>query len=37
LFRVGNFATMLVCTELFMEAVRRLELDGITFLELPAR
>ncbi|WP_164020786.1 double-CXXCG motif protein [Pyxidicoccus trucidator] len=37
LFRVGNFATMLIGTERFMEAVRRLELDGVTFRELPAR
>jgi uncharacterized double-CXXCG motif protein len=37
LFRVGNFATMLIGAERFMEAVRRLELDGITFRELPAR
>ena len=37
LFRVGDFATMIVGTERFMEAVRRLELDGITFRELPTR
>ncbi|WP_164010654.1 double-CXXCG motif protein [Pyxidicoccus trucidator] len=37
LFRVGNFATLIIGTERFMEAVRRLELDGITFRELPAR
>jgi len=37
LFRVGNFATMLIGTERFVEAVRRLELDGITFRELPTR
>ena len=37
LFRVGNFATMVIGTERFMEAVRRLELDGITFHELPTR
>jgi uncharacterized double-CXXCG motif protein len=37
LFRVGNFATMVIGTEHFMEAVRRLELDGITFRELPVR
>jgi uncharacterized double-CXXCG motif protein len=37
LFRIGNFATMMVGTERFMEAVRRLELDGITFHELPTR
>jgi uncharacterized double-CXXCG motif protein len=33
-FRIGNFATMLIGTERFMEAVRRLDLDGITFREL---
>jgi uncharacterized double-CXXCG motif protein len=37
LFRVGDFTTMVISTERFMEAVRRLELDGITFRELPAR
>ncbi|MCP3142322.1 SitI6 family double-CXXCG motif immunity protein [Pyxidicoccus xibeiensis] len=37
LFRVGNFATMLVGTERFMDAVRRLDLDGISFRELPTR
>ncbi|HZI16295.1 MAG TPA: double-CXXCG motif protein [Myxococcus sp.] len=37
LFRVGNFAVMMIGTERFMDAVRRLELDGITFRELPAR
>lgn len=37
LFRVGNFATMVIGTERFMEAVRRLKLDGITFQELPTR
>jgi uncharacterized double-CXXCG motif protein len=37
LFRVGNYASMVIGTERFMEAVRRLELDGITFRELPAR
>jgi uncharacterized double-CXXCG motif protein len=37
LFRVGNFATMVIGTERFMEAVRRLELDGITFHELQTR
>jgi len=34
---VGNFATMIVGTERFMEAVRRLDLDGLTFRELPTR
>ncbi|MCP3163796.1 SitI6 family double-CXXCG motif immunity protein [Myxococcus qinghaiensis] len=37
LFRVGNFATMMIGTERFMEAVRRLELEGISFQELPMR
>ena len=37
LFRVGNFATMIVGTERLMDAVRRLELDGISFRELPTR
>ncbi|NVJ19059.1 double-CXXCG motif protein [Myxococcus sp. AM010] len=36
LFRVGNFSTMIVGTERFMEAVRRLDLEGITFQALPA-
>jgi hypothetical protein len=34
---VGNLATMVIGTERFMEAVRRLELDGIRFHELPTR
>jgi uncharacterized double-CXXCG motif protein len=37
LFRVGNFAGVMIGTERFLEAVRRLALDGITFHELPAR
>lgn len=37
LFRVGNYATVIVGTEQFMDAVRRLELGGITFQELPTR
>ena len=37
LFRVGNFATMLIGTEPFIAAVHRLELDGIPFRELPPR
>lgn len=37
LFRVGNFATMMIGTERFKDAVLRLELDGITFRELPTR
>ncbi|MCY1019442.1 double-CXXCG motif protein [Pyxidicoccus sp. MSG2] len=37
LFRVGNFATMIVGTERFMNAVQHLELDGLTFRELHTR
>jgi uncharacterized double-CXXCG motif protein len=37
LFRVGNFATMLVGTERFRDAVLRLNLDGLTLRELPTR
>ncbi|MFY2556357.1 double-CXXCG motif protein [Corallococcus terminator] len=37
LFRVGNFATMLIGTERFMDAVHRLGLVGMTFRELPTR
>ncbi|WIG94486.1 double-CXXCG motif protein [Myxococcus sp. SDU36] len=37
LFRVGNFATMVIGTARFVDAVRRLELDGIMFRELPTR
>jgi uncharacterized double-CXXCG motif protein len=37
LFRVGNYASMVIGTERFMEAVRRLDLDGVTFHELPTR
>ncbi|NMO14816.1 hypothetical protein HPC49_00810 [Pyxidicoccus fallax] len=37
LFRVANLPTMVICTERFRDAVLRLELDGITFRELPTR
>ncbi|GEN05510.1 hypothetical protein MFU01_05470 [Myxococcus fulvus] len=37
LFRVGNFATMLIGTERFAQAVRELGLDGILLREVPAR
>jgi uncharacterized double-CXXCG motif protein len=37
LFRVGNFATVIVGTERFRDAVHHLELSGITFRELPTR
>jgi uncharacterized double-CXXCG motif protein len=36
-FRLANFATVLVGTERFKEAAERLGLDGILFLELPLR
>ncbi|AGC48949.1 hypothetical protein MYSTI_07677 [Myxococcus stipitatus DSM 14675] len=37
LFRVGDFATMVIATERCREAVRSLGLDGFTFQELPTR
>ncbi|NVJ21156.1 MULTISPECIES: double-CXXCG motif protein [Myxococcus] len=37
LFRVGNFATMIIGTEQFMDAVHRLGFEGMTFRELPTR
>jgi uncharacterized double-CXXCG motif protein len=37
LFRVGNFATMVIGTERFKDAVEQLGLDGLTFRELPIR
>ncbi len=37
LFRVGNFATVIIGTERFRDAVHRLQLEGITFRELPTR
>ncbi|MCP3100949.1 double-CXXCG motif protein [Myxococcus sp. K15C18031901] len=37
LFRVGNYATMIVATDRFMEAAKRLEPSGVTFRELPVR
>jgi uncharacterized double-CXXCG motif protein len=36
-FRLANFATVLVGTERFKVAAQRLKLDGILFLELPLR
>ncbi|ATB46847.1 double-CXXCG motif protein [Corallococcus macrosporus] len=36
-FRVGNYSTVIVCTERFMETVHRLGLEGMAFRELPAR
>ncbi|AKQ63530.1 hypothetical protein A176_000442 [Myxococcus hansupus] len=37
LFRVGNFATVLIGTERFKDAVQRLGLEGIAFREIPTR
>jgi uncharacterized double-CXXCG motif protein len=37
LFRVGNFATVIIGTERFRDAVHRLHLEGISFRELPTR
>jgi uncharacterized double-CXXCG motif protein len=37
LFRLAGFMTMIIATEQFSEAVRRLELAGIVFRELPVR
>ncbi|WP_426748134.1 double-CXXCG motif protein [Myxococcus faecalis] len=37
LFRVGNYSTVIVGTERFMNAVQRLGLSGIVFHELPTR
>ncbi|NTX09701.1 hypothetical protein HUA76_02790 [Myxococcus sp. CA056] len=37
LFRLANFATMVIGTERFRAAVVRLGLDGLTFRELPTR
>ncbi|MFP2904024.1 double-CXXCG motif protein [Pyxidicoccus sp. 3LFB2] len=37
LFRLRNFATVLVVTERFKDVVERFELDGLTFRELPVR
>ena len=37
LFRVGNFATMIIGSERFREAVLHLGLEGIRFRELPLR
>jgi uncharacterized double-CXXCG motif protein len=37
LFRVGNFATMVIGTERFMNTVQRMGMDGLTFRELPTR
>jgi uncharacterized double-CXXCG motif protein len=37
LFRLRNFATVLIVTERFKNVVERFELDGLTFRELPVR
>ncbi|WP_164020165.1 double-CXXCG motif protein [Pyxidicoccus trucidator] len=37
LFRVGDFATVVIGTERFKDAVHQLELPGITFREIPTR
>lgn len=37
LFRLRNFATVLIVTERFKDVVDRYELDGLTFQELPVR
>jgi uncharacterized double-CXXCG motif protein len=37
LFRVGDFATVIIGTERFKDAVQRLELPGIKFREVPTR
>ncbi len=37
LFRVGNFFTVIIASERFEEAVRRLGLKGIVFREIPLR
>jgi hypothetical protein len=37
LFRLANFLTVLICTERFVQAVRRLELDEIVFRDVPLR
>jgi uncharacterized double-CXXCG motif protein len=36
LFRLEDFSTTMVCTERFVDACRRLGLDGVTFHPLPA-
>jgi uncharacterized double-CXXCG motif protein len=37
LFRLEDFSTVIVCTERFVDACRRLELDGVVFHPLPTR
>ena len=37
LFRLADWTTLLIATERFAEAVRRLDLSGVVFKELPLR
>jgi uncharacterized double-CXXCG motif protein len=37
LFRLADFESTFICTERFVDAVRRLELDGVDFREVPVR
>ncbi|MFY0562960.1 double-CXXCG motif protein [Archangium lansingense] len=37
LFRLEDFSTVIVCTERFVDACRRLGLDGVTFQPLPMK
>jgi hypothetical protein len=37
LFRLEDFSTTIVCTERFVEACRRLKLDGVNFHPLPMK
>ncbi|OJT18887.1 hypothetical protein BO221_38575 [Archangium sp. Cb G35] len=37
LFRLEDFSTVIVCTERFVEACRRLNLDGVSFHSLPTK
>jgi uncharacterized double-CXXCG motif protein len=37
LFRLSDFETVFIATERFVEAVRRLELEGVVFREVPLR
>jgi uncharacterized protein CXXCG len=37
LSRLTDFESTFICTERFVDAVRRLELDGVVFRELPLR
>jgi uncharacterized double-CXXCG motif protein len=37
LFRLADYSTVIVCTERFVDACKRLGLDGVTFLPLPSK